>query len=236
MTTKPKPDHLHAIEGGEPEPTGVHQPADEQAEPVDAQAEPAEPVTEEDLDEDEAEFNKLRRDVPGVKGSSALGIVTILVAKAPGKNEYFRTHPDFHPVVQLVQNEEGMDSHFYAVSNEMEQPLRSIGIFPKQHRLYLIVSPKGAVRIIPVNCEDDNEWTRTKEIGLLDGVKWWHRLYSDRENTSYKVFPASPGRYSDPIWPELSQGKIFRLAFRSKGRMIDSPEHVLFKKWAHGGE
>ena len=87
------------------------------------------------------------------------------------------------------------------------------------------------MRIIPINCEIDNEWTRTKEIGLLDGRASWVRIYSDRENTSYKVFPAPSGRFADPIWPDLKPSKIFRLAFRDKYRLIDSPEHPLFKKW-----
>ena len=38
-------------------------------------------VSEEALDEDEAEFKKLRRDLPGVKGASAIGIVSIGVGK-----------------------------------------------------------------------------------------------------------------------------------------------------------
>jgi hypothetical protein len=32
-------------------------------------------VPKEELDEEEAEFQKLRRDLPGVKGASAIGIV-----------------------------------------------------------------------------------------------------------------------------------------------------------------
>jgi hypothetical protein len=30
----------------------------------------------------------------------------------------------------------------------------------------------------------------------------------------------------------LKPAKIFKLAFRDKGRLIDSPEHILFRKWA----
>jgi len=191
-----------------------------------------EPVTSEILDEDEAEFAKLRRDLPGVKGASAVGIVTILVTNKPPKNEFLRTHPTFCPEVQLVTNEEGMDKHFYAIATEMEVPLRSIGINFALHKLYLTTTPKGAVRILPINCEIENEWNRTKEIGLLDGRAGWVRLYSDKENSSWRVYPADPGRYADPIWPDLKPGKIFRLAFRDKGRLIDSPEHPLFKKWA----
>ena len=64
------------------------------------------------------------------------------------------------------------------------------------------------------------------------GIDQWVRLFTDQENHCYKVFHAPVGRFADPIWPELKQAKIFRLAFRDKGRLIDSTEHPLFKKWA----
>ena len=79
---------------------------------------------------------------------------------------------------------------------------------------------------------EQNEYARTKEIGLIDGISQWVRLYTDLENHAYKVFPAPAGRFADPIWPELKDAKIFRLAFRDKGRLIDSVEHALFQKWA----
>ena len=96
----------------------------------------------------------------------------------------------------------------------------------------MTITPRGGVRIIPINASTDNEYARTKEIGLLDGVDRWVRLYTDQENKCYKVFDAPPERSAEPIWPALSHAKIFRLAFRDKGRLVDSPEHPLFKKWA----
>ena len=66
----------------------------------------------------------------------------------------------------------------------------------------------------------------------MRGVDEWVRLYTDLGNKVYKVFPAPKDRFSDPVWPEIKQAKIFRLAFRDKGRLIDSPEHALFQKWA----
>jgi hypothetical protein len=148
-------------------------------------------VTE--LDEDEAEFRKLRRDLPGVKGASAIGIVSIGVSKTPGKNEFFRTHPKFRPVVPLVDIEVGMEKQYFAVDADMVVALAGIGITVSEHTLYLTVTPRGAVRIIPIHCATENEYARTKEIGLLDGVKEWVRLYTDQENKVYKVFPANRG-------------------------------------------
>jgi hypothetical protein len=189
-------------------------------------------VSDETLDEDELEFRKLRRDLPGVQGASAIGIVSIGVAKIPGKNEFFRTHSEFRPVVPLVDVEVGMEKQYFAVDTVMVEPLGSIGITVTDHALYLTITPRGAMRIVPINCATDNEYARTKEIGLRAGIEEWVRLFTDQENKVYRVFPAPKGRFADPIWPELKPAKIFRLAFRDKGRLVDSTEHPLFKKWA----
>ncbi len=193
-------------------------------------------VTEEELDEEEREFRALRRDLPGVKGASAAGIVAISVGKVPGKNEFFRTHRDFRPVIPIVDIEIGMEKQFFAVTDSMITALAGIGITVTDHTLYLTITARGALRLVPVrhaNADgDQNEYARTKEIGLRDGIDQWVRLYTDQENHAYKVFPAPVGRFADPVWPELKSAKIFRLAFREKGRLLDSPDHALFKKWA----
>jgi hypothetical protein len=193
-------------------------------------------VAEELLDEEEREFRAIRRDLPGVKGASAVGLVTINVSKTPGKNEFFRTHSEFQPVVPMVDCEVGMEKHYFAVTDPMLEALAGIGITVSDHTLYLAVTSRGAVRVVPVRHPDNegnqNEYHRTKEIGLLAGRKEWVRLYTDQENRSYQVFKASAGRFSDPIWPELKPAKIFRLAFKDKGRLIDSVDHPLFQQWA----
>ena len=146
----------------------------------------------EQLDEEEKEFRALRRDLPGVKGSSAAGIVTISVGKAPTKNEFFRTHPDFRPIVPIVNIEVGMEKQYFAVTSDMIEPLKQIGITVSDHMLYLTVTSRGAVRIVPVRTADDDgnqdEYARTKEIGLIQGMQEWVRLYTDLENNATKYF------------------------------------------------
>ena len=191
---------------------------------------------QEQLDEEEQEFRAMRRDLPGVKGEGAAGIVAISVGKAPAKNEFFRTHPDFRPIVAMVDLEVGMERQFFAVTKEMVTALHGIGITVSDHVLYLTVTARGGVRIVPVrlanNDGEQNEYARTKEIGLVQGRTQWVRLYTDLENKCYQVFPAPAGRFAEPVWPELKQARIFKLAFRDKGRLVDSTEHPLFKKWA----
>jgi hypothetical protein len=194
------------------------------------------PPTEEELDEEEQEFRALRRDLPGVKGASGAGIVAISVGKAPPKNEFFRTHPEFRPIVPMVDCEMGMERHYFAVRPDMVEPLASIGISVTDHVLYLTITSRGAVRLVPVrqaNSDgEQNEYARTKEIAMLQAREQWVRLYTDMENRCYQVFPAPADRFAAPQWPQLKPAKIFRLAFRDKNRLIDSSEHTLFQKWA----
>jgi hypothetical protein len=191
---------------------------------------------QEQLDEEEQEFRAMRWDLPGVKGEGAAGIVAIAVGKTPAKNEFFRTHADFRMTVAMVDLEVGMERQFFAVSKEMVTALHGIGITVSNHALYLTVTARGAVRIVPVrqpnNDDEQNEYARTKEIGLVQGLTQWVRLFTDLENKCYQVFPAPAGRFADPVWPDLKPAKIFKLAFRDKNRLVDSTEHSLFKKWA----
>src|SRR5215471_3838132 len=140
-------------------------------------------VPEEELDEEEKEFRAIRRNVDDAKGASAAGIVTIGVSKTPGKNEFFRTHPDFRPVVPMVDCEVGMEKRYFAVTDSMIEALASIGISVSLHTLYLTTTSRGAVRIVPVRCLDSegnqNEYHRTKEVGLLAGRTKWVRIYVD---------------------------------------------------------
>jgi hypothetical protein len=205
---------------------------------VEQNPKPAESISQaesEQLDEEEKEFRALRRDLPGVKGASAAGIVAISVGKVPSKNEFFRTHKTFRPIIPMVDIEVGMERQYFAVTNEMVEPLNAIGISVTDHVLYLTVTSRGGLRIIPVrqaNSDgEQNEYHRTKEDGLIRGMDEWVRLYTDLENRCYQWFPAPAGRFGDPVFPDLKEAKVFRLGFRSKGRLLDSVEHPLFKKW-----
>jgi hypothetical protein len=222
----------------------VDEPGVATSEPATAAPEAPEPAAAissadvEQLDEEEEEFRKMRRDIPGVKGASAAGVVSISVGKAPLKNEFFRTHrdPHFRPLVPMVDIEVGMEKHFFAVTSDMIGPLTGIGIGVSDRTLYFTVTSRGALRYVPVRQatgdSDQNEYDRTKEIALVNAMDEWVRIFTDQENKDYKVFPAPAGRFGEPQWPDLKPAKVFRLAFRDKGRLIDSVHHPLFAKWA----
>jgi hypothetical protein len=176
----------------------------------------------EELDAEEEEFRRLRRDLPGVKGAADVGLIAIGVGKEPTpKHEFYRTSKEFRMVVSMVSVEAGMDKHFVAVDPAMVVLLTGLGITVTDHTLYLIITPRGALKIIPVpgpNREtgEQNEWHRTKEIALFDGTEAWVRMYSDKEGNCYRSYPAPLGRFGEPAWPTIKPAKIFRLAFRDR--------------------
>jgi hypothetical protein len=183
-------------------------------------------IKDAELDKDEAEFRSMRRDLPGVKGASSAGIAAISVNKLPApKNEFFRTDPNFSIVVAMVDAEVGMEKQYFAVTEEMETALNA-----------LTVTARGGIRLVPVKLgsgdREQNEYDRTREIGLIEGMSGWVRIFHNENTRVYDWFPAPEGRYADPIFPTLKHSKIFRMAFRDRGRLIDSTEHPFYKKQA----
>jgi hypothetical protein len=191
-------------------------------------------TTPEDLDADAVEFARLRRDLPNVGGSAAIGIVSIAVAKAPPKNEFFRTKKGFRPIVDIVVDQVGLDQKFYAVDPSMAEELQSIGISYAPHTLYLIMTTKGALRVVPIRCPDPdgtrNDYAASKELAFREAEDGWLRIYTDRENSCYRKFPAPKDRFPEPVWPALTDAKIFRLCFRERGCLI-MPNHPRFIDW-----
>ena len=197
-------------------------------------------VSEEELDAEEQEFRALRRDTPGVKGASDIGMLTISVGKQPSpKNIFYRTHKTFRPIVPIVPEEVGMDKNFIAVMPHMVEPLASMGIWAVDHTLYFTVTKDGGLRIIPVRGPNEegqqNEWDRTKEIALVQAMDAWCRMYTDMANKNFMNFPApkdTNDTYGEPKWPDIKPAKIMRMAFKDKGRLIESADHILVRKWA----
>ena len=111
----------------------------------------------------------------------------------------------------MVNIEKGMERHFFAVAPDMIAPLLEIGISVADHILYLTVASGGAVTVVPVRQAvgdgEQNEYDRTKEIGLRQARTAWVRLFTDQANRCYKVFPAVEGRFTEPTWPDISAGE-----------------------------
>jgi hypothetical protein len=198
-------------------------------------AEGGDPSSEE-LDAEEREYQRLTRALPSVAGAAAAGIVVVGVGKTPDKNEFFRTRKGFCPIADIVNVTAGMEQKFFVVDASMLAPLEAIGIRTAPHVLYLTITTHGVLKVVPVRCADEggdrNDYAATKETALLEGIAGWVRMYTDTKAGNYRIFPAPPGRFPEPVWPELTAAKVFSLAFRARGCLIDSVEHPRFAAWA----
>jgi hypothetical protein len=96
----------------------------------------------------------------------------------------------------MVDCEIGMEKQYFAVTSGMVEPLNAIGISVTDHTLYLTITSRGALKIIPVrgaNMEgEQNEYNRTRELGLIQGMDEWVRLYSDRRTGATRCFRLLP--------------------------------------------
>jgi hypothetical protein len=197
--------------------------------------EPEAELTDEQLDEDERALRALRIDLPGTGGAPS-GIISMAVTNRLPKKEFFRCHPTNTVVVPMVDHVRGMDVEYNIVAPSMVAELASIDIDALPYRLWQILTAEGASIIIPVRQADldgnQNSWNQTKETALIRAQSVWLRVSSDRPNGRYRAFEAPPKRFADPVFPDLSMAKIIRLAFTDRGRLIDSPQHPLFLKWA----
>ena len=194
--------------------------------------------TPEELDEEEKEFRTLRRDLPGVKGASAAGIITISVAKTPGKNEFFRTHSDFRPVVP-ARRSRGRDGEaiFRRHRSRWSRRWPSIGITVTNHALYFTVTASGKREDRADSsgrCRRRAERVRhaPRKSACSRASTLGSACSPTRKTTAMTSSPRRLAGLVSRSFPTLKPAKIFRLAFRDKGRLIDSPEHALFQKWA----
>lgn len=187
------------------------------------------------LDQEEADYRALSLDTDD-GGSSTGGIAAIGVAKVPDKEQFFRTKPEFVFRLYLATTQQGLNTAFLGVTRGMFEPMASIGIKCSPHRLYLTISKTGGLRLVPVRIDSDNSWVTSKEAGLVQGLTHWTRMAADEDAGEYRSFPLLVGGYPDPIWPELTVPKIIHLAFRTKGRLVDSIEHPYFQRLLTGKE
>jgi hypothetical protein len=161
--------------------------------------------------------------------------VSISVIDRFPKREFFRCHASTI-AISMVDHVAGLETEFHAVLPAMLPELASIGIDALPYKLFQLITAEGAVKIIPCRQADidgsQNEWTRTREIALTRAQKAWVRVITDKANGRYRVFEAPLGRFPEPIFPGHSWAQLVRLAFTDRGRLIDSPNHPLFRKWA----
>ena len=127
-----------------------------------------------------------------------------------------------------------MEKQYFAVTPDMVEPLAR----HRHHRHRpCALSDHHVARRSPHRAGAAGQWRRRAERirphqgnRPAPGREQWVRLFTDHGKQLLQGFPGAGGRFGEPQWPDLKHAKIFRLAFRDKGRLIDSTEHPLFQE------
>ena len=180
-------------------------PDEDRTDPVEAAVDANPGVSQvehqEQLDEEEREFRALRRDFPGVKGAGAAGIVAVSSPRSPARMSSSAPTPNSGrsmpwSISKLAWN--GILRCHRSDGGGLECD-RYHG--DRSHSLLHVTRAGSRNRSgssSRYNDGEQNEYARTKEIGLMQASDEWVRLFTDRENRCYQVFPAPARRLRRP--------------------------------------
>ena len=154
-------------------------------------------------------------------------LTTVPVGK-PGKQDFFRTHPDpeYRLSAAVIEMKDDRDG-FYLLTPEVDREL------PDESRrvtLHLVINRQGAIRLWPLKVPNP-DWPNTWHVSAVEGaelsMKQWVRLSANTTLKIYDVTVATRG-LPEPSWPALSFKEVLEIAFR--GRLVDSLDHPVVKR------
>jgi len=154
-------------------------------------------------------------------------ITSVPVAK-PGRQMWFRTHPDLNYQISaaLLRWEEDETQFFVA-----PQVYSDLVTEAKRVVLRTVVTPQGSVRLWPIRLPNpdglDNEWFVSARRVAEIAERQWVRMVANRETRGYDVYTATSD-FGEPTWPEQTFADLLKIAFA--GKIIDSLDHPVVMK------
>jgi hypothetical protein len=171
------------------------------------------------------------RAVPDLESVSVEKILTTVPVKRPGKNDFFRVHPD-----------EGYAIDYYVLEHDTDQDQTTYWVTPnlwdvlsdylRKVRLFTCISKRGNVFLWPAKLPtlDGNRgaqaWYKSALQAADEAKKQWVKIIGNRDIGAYDLVRAR-GNLGDPQWPDHSFEDLIRLAFRDK--LIDTTDHPVIK-------
>jgi hypothetical protein len=154
--------------------------------------------------------------------------------RPPKKREYFMVHPTHERVTQVVEYAapDGVGRAYYLATSNMRRLIEEEDL--KTVRLVLCMSLLDrSLFLWPMNEDDgrtDNKWNRSSRHVAELAKAYWTRRVSHRKSggEGYGWKRAAEG-YALPAWPGKTLKAWLTEAFHEGGRIIDSPEHPVFR-------
>jgi hypothetical protein len=155
-------------------------------------------------------------------------VLVSLPVRKPGRQDFFRSHPDIEMWLETVVLELKEDRLTYLVDPALAPYLPGEAI-PKI--LIPAMTMHNAMFLWPVKLEDErgrlDEWNAVALEAAERARSKWIRLIANMGAGTYDVLEAA-GVFPEPEWPELSLKRLLALAF--KDRFIDSMDHPVLKR------
>jgi hypothetical protein len=152
--------------------------------------------------------------------------------KRPGKQEFFRVHPDLAYTLDayLLERTDGLDRETFLVTPNFHAEL--LGEL-RLKRIFTCVNKRGTVFLWPANVPTpDNTMGRSwaeSALQIADYAKTsWVRMVGRRDANDYEMFKAK-GDLGSPEWPDKSFRDLLALAFAGDG-LIDREDHPVIRE------
>ena len=161
---------------------------------------------------------------------------TTLRVRKPGRQEWIRVHSeeDYRQLARVFVDQQDIGKDVYWIDDDLAATLA-----PEDTRLVELlasINRQGEIFLwqlsVPSGDGRTNDWTASaREIAeVAQGI--WVRVAPNVSEGRYDYYEPQIS-LPDPAWPEMGFDRMVELAF--KGRIIDSPDHPLYKLMVEGG-
>jgi len=161
--------------------------------------------------------------------------VTLAVpVRRPGRNEFFRTHPDPEMTVDwfVLERDDDIDREVYWVIEEFRADLLDE---LKPVRIFTCVNKRGTEFLWPAKLPgSDNRLGRRWHESALEiadqAKRLWVKMQGKRDLGACEMFRAK-GDLGDPVWSGKTLSEMLGLAFKGD-LLIDSIDHPVLQELA----
>lgn len=159
---------------------------------------------------------------------AARKILTNVQVRKPGRQEWFRVHPEPNMRLDSLILEMHEERLIYLVAPDVAPAIPGDAV---AKTIYTTITRHGAILLWPVRLPDErgrlDEWNTVAHEAALRAESKWIRLAANMGVGTYDVFEALI-EIDEPEWPELPFQRLLEMAF--KDRFVDSIEHPVIRR------
>jgi hypothetical protein len=155
-------------------------------------------------------------------------LLTTIPIRKPGRQTFFRVHPDpaYRDVFAIIEMKE--DREEYIVARPLVPELATEVVFKQ---LCLGITRQGTLFFLPLRLPGpdgkDNEWWRSLREHADRAMKHWIRVVSNHDLGAYEAIRAADNLH-DPEWPDLDFWSLIKIA--AKELLVTDLNHPAVKR------